>query len=97
MDPDGVINDHRAVSSVVKNGTGDFTVNLVEPMITVHYHVSVMVYDSSNDPILVKVVSKTTSSFRFQLRGGEDSILGVTVCKADLYDPDIGISVYACA
>lgn len=96
--PDGTINDHHEGSSVIKNGTGDYTVYFANDFLNQYYHASITPFDTANNaPISAKITAKAAGSFRFQLSGGGVSVLGINLFANQPIDPNVGVTVYACA
>lgn len=96
FDPDGEITASKDISSVTKNGTGDFTVNFSGVMQTDNYFAAITPFDNTSAPITVKNISQNDSSCRFICRGGGVSVLGLTVVNSVPIDPNVGINFFAC-
>jgi hypothetical protein len=60
----GTIRSSYNVSSVTKNGTGDYTVNFATPMADANYSISVSGALNTNNPSVIQYQDQSTSSVR---------------------------------
>lgn len=97
FDPDGTIVAHHDGASVEKNGTGDFTVTFSRSMPSSNYYIGITPIDSAATPISWSVTAQAVDSFRFVLKGGGVEVLGIPLIRNQAVDPDIGITIMACA
>ena len=89
----GVIGDSFGVSSVVKNSTGNFTVNFSTSFLNSNYSAVFQARDTSASIVAVHIQAQTVSSVSIECRGGTATILGIVVTINDPIDPNLGINL----
>jgi len=81
---------NRYVSSVEKNGTGDFTIHFLEYFPKDYYGISCSIHSTNILNINYIIKDRTKSYCRILFFGGSTQILGITVSQAVPTDPPDG-------
>jgi hypothetical protein len=88
----GTIRNSFNVTSVTKNGTGDYTVNFTNTMPNANYFSSILGVQSSADGSMVanSILARTTSSIRFgtgypRSLGGSSTAYDVSECGVAIF------------
>lgn len=97
FDNTGSITGHINGSSVVKNDTGDFTVNFHGVMPSQYYGAFITPVDTTAGSISIKITSQTPKSIRFVSNGGAVNILGINVSPITAVDANVGYTFLACS
>ena len=84
----GIMQDSYNVKSVVKNNTGNFTINWVNPFLKDNYCIQVSAFSKS--PIDHSVIEQSSLGCTVMYTGGSMNILGSLVVLSGSIDPLFG-------